>query len=296
MAQHDTAAAPGRWTPEQWADLEREASLARVQDEVRTEITIAIEREGHDPDRRTADAHERAKRLAGPSFIAAGSRIIEAAGPVWSTGSLSQAPAIQRAAAAAIEDLDHLESTERFAAAMEDPAVSIPAIAQNTRRLAGIAVQLNAAAGVCPPIRDPSPALFRRPLWAWDDALSLDGLRAWLEALHDAAVRARAQLSAPAQDVKPAEDLEAVSERPTTSDLCAAAGISNPTFGRIRKDAGIEAPPADGRAAATTYSPEEVDRLIAAAMKAGRREARKIAQHWAKWSTGGGISADSTRQ
>jgi hypothetical protein len=79
----------------------------------------------------------------------------------------------------------------------------------------------------------------------------------------------------------------AVKERkcPTMGELVGEVGISDTTFGRIRDFAGIKVKERGGAARKRTYTPEEVDRLIAAAHDHQMMERQRIAEKWGKWST-----------
>lgn len=72
---------------------------------------------------------------------------------------------------------------------------------------------------------------------------------------------------------------------PTASDLATAVGISDDTFRRVRKAAGIEVTEKGSAARNRRYPPEEVDRLIRAALGGDFQERRRMADQWAKWSS-----------
>jgi len=73
--------------------------------------------------------------------------------------------------------------------------------------------------------------------------------------------------------------------RPTAGDLASAAGISNDTFRRIRRSAGVEVNATGGAARNRRYAPIEVDRMIAAALAGNHLERLAIATKWTKWSS-----------
>jgi hypothetical protein len=72
---------------------------------------------------------------------------------------------------------------------------------------------------------------------------------------------------------------------PTASDLAIAAGISDDTFRRVRKAARIEVKLKGAAARNRRYSPQEVDRLIRAAIAGTFLERRSIAEKWARWGS-----------
>lgn len=72
---------------------------------------------------------------------------------------------------------------------------------------------------------------------------------------------------------------------PAGRDLVNATGISPDTFRRIRKAAGIRSDLTGHAAANRPYSPEEVDRLIAAVQSGGFLKKQKIVSAWKPWGT-----------
>lgn len=72
---------------------------------------------------------------------------------------------------------------------------------------------------------------------------------------------------------------------PTARDLSEVAGISTDTFRRVRTAAGIEVQAKGGAARNRRYSPDEVDRLIAAARSGNFHEREAMQRKWAQWST-----------
>jgi len=76
----------------------------------------------------------------------------------------------------------------------------------------------------------------------------------------------------------------AESRWPTMGDLVAEAGISNDTFGRVRKLAGIEVELKGGAARNRRYSPKEVTDLIDAAARGNFMERRKMQEKWKRWT------------
>jgi len=73
-------------------------------------------------------------------------------------------------------------------------------------------------------------------------------------------------------------------ESPNSSDMMAAAGIDADTFRRIRDSAAIHIRLKGSAAAAYRYSPQQVDRLIAAAARSRCQERDVMVRTWARWS------------
>lgn len=74
-------------------------------------------------------------------------------------------------------------------------------------------------------------------------------------------------------------------DRPTSGELATAAGISDDTFRRVRRAAGIEVGLRGALARNRRYSAKEVDRLITAALAGAFLEGRAMGEKWRRWGS-----------
>jgi hypothetical protein len=88
---------------------------------------------------------------------------------------------------------------------------------------------------------------------------------------------------APANNVDQERDTSPAA--PTMGDLVSAAGISNETFRRLRKKAGIVVQLKGGAARNRRYPAGEIDQLVATALAGNYLERARMAKAWACWGS-----------
>lgn len=87
------------------------------------------------------------------------------------------------------------------------------------------------------------------------------------------------------QGVKPPAGDGVRPRHPRMDELCADPIVSGSTFRRIRTAAGIAAPSTSWKSRDRGYTPDEVDRLIAAVMAGNFNQRLPLSKSWAKFGT-----------
>lgn len=122
-----------------------------------------------------------------------------------------------------------------------------------------------------------------------DDCLSLDS-RKLLQGAFDRLLRYARQAEYSEDLLRPRPEVAreresgtALSSWPTFADLRRVCPISDDTFRRILKDAGIKVSKKGGGAKKRRFSPDEINEIIAAAIREQRLDCYVMSDKWAKW-------------